>query len=77
MCYIAYQKKIRKIYLAFVHGHKLQHKKLLSEGRKQIKVFYLKANSDVDVKSLNEILKESTSYIEGLPEKKKGSKPKA
>ena len=35
----------------------MKHKKLESEGRNTIKVFYVDPAKDVDLKSLNEILK--------------------
>ncbi len=76
MCYISYEKKHRTIYLAFVHGYKLKHKKLLSEGRKKMKVFYLDAAKDVDVQSLKQIFTEVTKYIDGLPKKKKDPESK-
>ena len=50
---------LKKIYLGFVLGHKMKHKKLVSEGRKQIKVFYVDPEKDIDVKSLKAILNEA------------------
>jgi hypothetical protein len=66
MCYISYQKKQRTIYLGFVHGYKLKHKKLLSEGRKQIKVYYLDPAKDLDIKTLRAIFKEALHYVDSL-----------
>ena len=72
MAYSSYNKKSGEIYLAFIHGQHLEHKKLLSEGRKQVKVFYLDAAKDIDIKSLKTIFRKAITYINGLPEKKKG-----
>lgn len=71
MCYISYNKKSGITYLAFIHGRHLEHKKLLSEGRKQVKVFYLDTAADLDIKSLKIIFRKAILYIDGLPEKKK------
>ena len=64
MCYISYHKKTKVIYIGFVQGHLITHKKLASEGRKIVKVFYLDAGEDIDVKSiatiLNLVMKEIT-----------------
>ncbi len=70
MCYISYQKKQKTIYLGFVHGHHLKHKKLLSEGRKQIKVYYLNPDKDLDIRTIMALFKEATKYIDGLSAKR-------
>lgn len=70
MCYISYQAKKRNIYLGFVHGYKMKHKHLRAEGRKQIKVYYIDANKDLDNKSLNQIFDLAVHYIDSLPSKK-------
>lgn len=57
LCYLSYHKKTKVIYIGFVNGYKINHPKLLAEGRKQVKVFYVDANRDTDIKSLNAILK--------------------
>ncbi len=64
MCYIPYNRKTKVIYISFVNGNKITHKKLLSEGRKQTKVFYLDANKDVDIKSLKNILSLAIQHIQ-------------
>lgn len=61
-CYFSISKKTNKLYIGFVDGNKIKHKKLVEEGRKQIRVFYIDANKDVDVKSLNEILKTAVKF---------------
>lgn len=55
-CYLSISKKTQQIYIGFVQGHQLQHPKLLGEGRKQIKVFYVDPEKDIDIKSLKQIL---------------------
>lgn len=74
MCYISYHKKTKVIYIGFVQGHLIKHKKLASEGRKIVKVFYLNAEKDIDIASLNSILTLVTKHIDGLAKKKKAPK---
>jgi hypothetical protein len=56
MCFISYNPKLKEIYISFVDGFKMQHRHLVSESRKKMKIFRVDANEDVDVKSLNQIL---------------------
>lgn len=42
----------------------MKHPKLLSEGRKQIKVFYIDADKDIDIKSLNAMMKEAKALYD-------------
>lgn len=55
-CYFSISKKSGALYIGFVGGNKIKHKKLVAEGRKQISVFYIDPNKDIDIKNLNEIL---------------------
>lgn len=55
-CY--FNKSKSRIYLGFVMGHRMKHKALESEGRKQIKVYYLPLNKDLDLQELASIVKE-------------------
>jgi len=55
-CYFSISKKTNQLYIGFVDGNRVGHKKLLDEGRKQIRVFYIDPNKDIDIKSLKEIL---------------------
>ncbi|MDI1355255.1 MAG: DUF1801 domain-containing protein [bacterium] len=57
LCYFSVSKSTGKTYIGFVQGYRFSHPKLLSEGRKQIKVLYLDPSKDVDVKTLKEVLK--------------------
>lgn len=55
-CYLSYSKKRNhEIYIGFVKGYLVQHPKLLSEGRKQIKVYRLNPNKDINIKELKTI----------------------
>ena len=56
-CYLIYQPKNKKIYLSFVQGYRLNHPKLVSEGRKQMKVYYVKADQDIALKELKQIMR--------------------
>lgn len=57
-CYLSYsEKRHHEIYIGFVKGYKVTHKRLLSEGRKQIKVYRIDATKDIDVKELTKITK--------------------
>ncbi|WP_317899493.1 DUF1801 domain-containing protein [Aurantibacillus circumpalustris] len=55
-CFISYDPKGKEIYISFVHGNKISHPTLLSEGRKKMKIFRIDAHEDIDIKSLEEIL---------------------
>ena len=57
LCFISYHPKTRIIYISFVDGNKIDHPKLLSEGRKKMKVFYVEASKNIDIKNLSAILK--------------------
>lgn len=59
--FISYNPKNKEIYISFANGYKIDHPKLLSEGRKNMKIFYVDPEKDVDVKSLKEILKALTT----------------
>lgn len=55
-CYISYSaKRNHEIYIGFVKGYKVSHPKLLAEGRKQIKVYRIQPNKDINIKELSKI----------------------
>ena len=56
LCFISYHKITRVTYISMVNGGKINHPKLVSEGRKKMKIFYVDTQKDVDVKSLDSIL---------------------
>jgi hypothetical protein len=57
MAFISYDTRTRIIYISFTDGCSMHHRKLLSEGRKRMKIFYVKAEEDIDIESLNKIMK--------------------
>ena len=63
LCFISYHPKSKEIYISFVNGNTLDHPKLLSEGRKKMKIFRVDPLNDIDVKSLDAILKAATVHI--------------
>lgn len=52
------------VYLGFTGGGKLKHLKLVAEGRKFIKVFKCFINKNIDLKSLNAILKNACEVVD-------------
>ncbi len=59
LCFISYNHKDASIYISFVKGHLMNHPKLVSEGRKQMKIIHINAHKDIDTKSLGAILKQA------------------
>ena len=56
--YLSYRKKRHhEIYIGFVKGYKVSHPKLLAEGRKQIKVYRINTEKDINAKELKKITK--------------------
>lgn len=62
LCYTHF--KDDYVYLGFYSRNRLKHRKLLSEGRKVVSVFKCYINKDVDVRSLNVILKDACRLID-------------
>jgi hypothetical protein len=57
-CYLSYSaKRKHEIYIGFVRGHLIDYPDLEAEGRKQIKVYRINPEKDIDVKSLKAICK--------------------
>lgn len=57
-CYLSYnKKKNHEIYIGFVKGFEVKHSKLLAEGRKQIKVYRINAENDINIEELEKISK--------------------
>lgn len=55
-CYISYSaKRKHEIYIGFVKGYLIDYPNLVSEGRKQIKVYRINPENDIDVKALKKI----------------------
>jgi hypothetical protein len=58
-CYLSYSaKRKHEIYIGFVKGHQVEFPNLISEGRKQIKIFKIHPEQDIDVNSLQDIIVE-------------------
>lgn len=56
-CYISYSSKRKhEIYIGFVKGYLVDYSNLVSEGRKQIKVYRINPENDIDVKALKKIV---------------------
>ncbi|MBC7695604.1 MAG: DUF1801 domain-containing protein [Burkholderiales bacterium] len=55
-CYISYsEKRKNEIYIGFVKGYKIEFQGLESEGRKQIKIYRIDPEKDIDVMALKKI----------------------
>ena len=56
-CYLSYSaKRKHEIYIGFVRGYQIEHTHLLSEGRKQIKVYRINPYENIDIKELKKII---------------------
>ena len=57
-CYLSYSaKRKHEIYIGFVRGYQVEYRNLVSEGRKQIKVYRINPEKDIDIKALKGICK--------------------
>ena len=56
-CYLSYGKKEKDIYIGFVKGYKVNHPKLVAEGRKQVKIYKIFPEKDINAKELTTICK--------------------
>lgn len=55
-CYLSYSaKRKHEIYIGFVRGYQVEYRNLVSEGRKQIKVYRINPEKDIDIKALKKI----------------------
>ena len=64
--FISYDPKTKEIYFSFTNGHKLKHPKLVSEGRKKMKIFRIDPTKDIDVKNLKQVLEAAISIYKPL-----------
>ncbi len=56
--YLSYsEKRHHELYIGFIKAYKVTHKKLLSEGRKHIKVYRLNVTKDINTIELTKIKK--------------------
>lgn len=56
--FISYNPINHEIYISFVKGFKINHDKLLSEGRKQQKIYRINPHADINTNELSEIVNE-------------------
>lgn len=64
LCFISYDPKTSITYVSFVNGFKMQHPKLLAEGRKKMKIFKVDVNADMDLTSLKRLLKMASALYD-------------
>jgi hypothetical protein len=57
-CFIDYHPKKRSIHISFVKGYQVSHPKLLAEGRKQMKIYNIFPEKDIQTKELQAICEE-------------------
>jgi len=63
-CFLDYNKQKRSIHISFVKGNQFSHPKLLAEGRKQMKIYKIPPEKDINVKELNAICNELKKFYE-------------
>jgi hypothetical protein len=64
MCYLTATQK-DGVYLSFLDGRKMvEHPRLVSEGRKMVKIYKVPADENINRKELNMILKNACEIIE-------------
>ncbi len=55
-CYLSYSaKRKHEIYIGFVRGYQIEYPNLVGEGRKQIKVYRINPEKDIDIRALKKI----------------------
>lgn len=54
-CFVSYDNKKRDIYISFVKGNQVSHPKLLSEGRKQMKIYKILPDKNINISELSKI----------------------
>jgi hypothetical protein len=57
-CFIDYNPKKRSTHISFVKGNQVVHPKLLSEGRKQMKIYKILPEKNINTKELARICEE-------------------
>lgn len=73
-CYLYYNKKLKQTYIGFMHGYLMNHKKLMTEGRTQIKVYYIDCKKDIDIKTITTLLELSINAADEKMKLKKNAK---
>lgn len=54
--FISYNPKNYEIYISFVKGGQIEHSNLISEGRKQMKIYYIDPHENIDTEELKTIV---------------------
>jgi hypothetical protein len=54
--FLDYNPKKRSIHISFVKGNEVSHPKLLSEGRKQMKIYKINPEKDININELKEVV---------------------
>lgn len=55
-CYLSYSSKRKhEIYIGFIKGYQIEFPNLVSEGRKQVKLYRINPEKNIDVKALKKI----------------------
>lgn len=54
--FIDYNPKKRSIHISFIKGNQVSYPELLSEGRKQMKIYKIVPEKDIDINALKEIV---------------------
>ena len=55
-CYLSVNKKSKIPYIGFIKGHEINYKNLESDGRKQIKIYKIYPNQNINEKDLRTII---------------------
>ena len=55
-CYFWFDKKTKHPYIGFSEGRFMQHPKLISDGRKRIKIYPIDPNADIPIEEFRELL---------------------
>jgi len=62
-CYLWTDKKTGQPYILFVDGNKIEHPEIVQGDRKRMKIFYVDAEKDMDVKIVKELLELAIDLI--------------
>lgn len=58
LCYFNFSKKHKKYYISFYHGDRIDHPKLLQEGRKKFKILLINMNEDLPLELVLRLINE-------------------
>ena len=63
LCYLYFSKKYQQHYVSFYHGDRLDHPKLLQEGRKKFKILLIDMEQDLPVELILGLIDEVKKFI--------------